>query len=149
MSALNPLACKIESLLFLSNQPVTEMALAEACEVDLELIEEAVAELEADLVPGRRGLILRRVGGGLRQGHGAHGRSVPGRRPMLSNPRSNARAGGVARRVGERRAALGRAVPPGVTRCSPSDGSHSPVVDVRARRTEKIAKMSRDDRSRP
>ena len=62
---MNELTRKIESLLFLSNQPVTEMALAEACERELEEIESAVAELEADLAPGRRGLLLRRVGGGL------------------------------------------------------------------------------------
>jgi len=63
--ALGALARKIESLLFLSNQPVTEISLAEACEVELEAVEAAVAELEADLAPGRRGLLLRRVGGGL------------------------------------------------------------------------------------
>ena len=65
MSELSPLARRVESLLFLSNQPVTEPALAEACEVELEEIEKPTAELETDLAPGRRGLILRRVGGGL------------------------------------------------------------------------------------
>lgn len=62
---MEALTRKVEALLFLSNQPVTEMTLADACEVELEEIETAVAELEADLAPGHRGLILRRVGGGL------------------------------------------------------------------------------------
>lgn len=59
------LARKVEALLFVSPHPVPEMALAEACEVELELIEEAVGELEAAFAPGRRGLVLRRVSGGL------------------------------------------------------------------------------------
>lgn len=62
---MSELARKIESLPFLSNQPVTGIALAEACEVELEQVESAIAELEEDLAPGRRGVVLRRVGGGL------------------------------------------------------------------------------------
>lgn len=59
------LARMIEALLFVSPHPVPEMALAEACEVELELVEAAVGELEAEFAPGRRGLVLRRVAGGL------------------------------------------------------------------------------------
>lgn len=59
------LARMIEALLFVSPHSVPEMALAEACEVELELVEAAVGELEAEFAPGRRGLVLRRVAGGL------------------------------------------------------------------------------------
>ncbi len=59
------LARTIEALLFLSNQPVGEMELAEACQADLEEIQAAVVALEKEFEPGRRGLVLRRVGEGL------------------------------------------------------------------------------------
>lgn len=55
----------IEALLFLSTQPVSEIALAEACQADLEEIQTAVQALDDDLAPGRRGIVLRRVGEGL------------------------------------------------------------------------------------
>ncbi len=56
---------QVEALLFLSTQPVSEMDLAEACRVDADHISEAVGMLERDFEPGRRGLVLRRVAGGL------------------------------------------------------------------------------------
>ncbi|MBK5233048.1 MAG: SMC-Scp complex subunit ScpB [Thermoleophilia bacterium] len=59
------LARTIEALLFLSNHPVTEIELADACQVELEEIQAAVRILEAEFEPGRRGLVLRRVGEGL------------------------------------------------------------------------------------
>ncbi len=59
------LARTIEALLFLSSMPVTEIELAEACQVELALVQQAVGLLEKDLEPGRRGLLLRRVGEGL------------------------------------------------------------------------------------
>ncbi len=40
------LAARIEALLFLSPQPVSAMALADACETELEAINEAVDRLE-------------------------------------------------------------------------------------------------------
>lgn len=86
MSELNPLARKVESLLFLSNQPVTEMALSEACEVELEEIEAAIAELEVELAPGRHGLLLRRVGGGLILASDPESESAA--RRLLSKPRT-------------------------------------------------------------
>ena len=55
----------IEALLFLSTQPVSEIALAEACQADLEEIQAAVQALDDELAPGRRGIVLRRVGEGL------------------------------------------------------------------------------------
>lgn len=59
------LARTVEALLFLSNHPVGEMELADACQVDLEEIQAAVVALEKEFEPGRRGLVLRRVGEGL------------------------------------------------------------------------------------
>ncbi|MBK5110464.1 MAG: SMC-Scp complex subunit ScpB [Thermoleophilia bacterium] len=55
----------IEALLFLSTQPVSEIALAEACQVELEQVQLAVESLDEELAPGRRGIVLRRVGEGL------------------------------------------------------------------------------------
>lgn len=85
-AALGQLARRVEALLFLSNQPVSEAALADACEVELEEIESAVAELEKDLAPGRRGLVLRRVGGGLTLASDPESES--GARRLLSKPRT-------------------------------------------------------------
>ncbi len=59
------LAREIESLLFLSNQPVPVAELAEACEVSEAKVEEALIALESLLSPGRRGVVLRRVAGGV------------------------------------------------------------------------------------
>lgn len=59
------LARQIEALLFLSTHPVSEIDLAEACQVEVDRIAEAVEQLESDFGPGRRGLLLRRVAGGL------------------------------------------------------------------------------------
>lgn len=81
-----PLARRVEALLFLSNQPVTEIALADACEVEIDEIEVAVAELERDLAPGRRGLILRRVGGGLILASDPESEAAA--RRLLSRPRT-------------------------------------------------------------
>ncbi|HNH86826.1 MAG TPA: SMC-Scp complex subunit ScpB, partial [Solirubrobacterales bacterium] len=83
---MTDLARRIESLLFLSNQPVTEIALAEACEVELEQVQNAVVELEEDLAPGRRGLILRRVGGGLILASDPESEAAA--RRLLSKPRT-------------------------------------------------------------
>ena len=55
----------IEALLFLSAQPVSEIALAEACQEELEQVQAAVGALDEELAPGRRGIVLRRVGEGL------------------------------------------------------------------------------------
>ena len=59
------LARTIEALLFLSNHPVAEIELADACQVELEEVQAAIQILEADFERGRRGLVLRRVGEGL------------------------------------------------------------------------------------
>jgi segregation and condensation protein B len=59
------LARQIEALLFLSTHPVSELELAEACQVEADRIADAVEQLEVDFAPGRRGLLVRRVAGGL------------------------------------------------------------------------------------
>jgi segregation and condensation protein B len=61
---VSPLARIVEGLLFLSPDPVAIADLAAACEVPAEEVGEAIAELEASLASGERGLVLRRVGGG-------------------------------------------------------------------------------------
>jgi segregation and condensation protein B len=55
----------VEALLFLSPDPVPVAALADAAEVDVEAVEDALAELAAAYAPGARGLRLTRVAGGV------------------------------------------------------------------------------------
>jgi len=62
---IDELVRTIEALLFLSSQPVAEIDLADACQVELEEVQAAVELLETEFAPGRRGLVLRRVGEGL------------------------------------------------------------------------------------
>jgi len=85
-SGPGPLARKIEALLFVSPHPVPEMALAEACEVELEPVERAVTELEEAFAPGRRGLVLRRVAGGLTLATDPSAEAAA--RRLLSKPRT-------------------------------------------------------------
>ena len=59
------LAADIEALLFLSPSPVPVADLADACEVGVDEVEAAVAELEVRLGDSGRGLVLKRVAGGL------------------------------------------------------------------------------------
>lgn len=59
------LAADIEALLFLSPSPVSVDDLADACEVNENEVEAAVAELESRLGSSGRGLVLKRVAGGL------------------------------------------------------------------------------------
>jgi segregation and condensation protein B len=54
----------IEALLFLSPQPVSARDLAEATEATEGQVEEAIGLLRDDLAEGRRGVVLREVGGG-------------------------------------------------------------------------------------
>lgn len=58
------LPAKVEALLFLSNEPLTVGQLVEACESSESKIEQALSALEEDFAEGRRGLVLRRIGGG-------------------------------------------------------------------------------------
>jgi segregation and condensation protein B len=54
----------VEALLFLSPEPVTAAELAEAIQVDEEMVAEAIDELEGRLAADQRGVQLRRVAGG-------------------------------------------------------------------------------------
>jgi segregation and condensation protein B len=58
------LARTIEALLFLSPDPVPVEGLVEACEVAEVQVRNALDVLAEDLAPGRRGIVLREVGGG-------------------------------------------------------------------------------------
>ena len=61
---LSDLSRTVESLLFLSSQPVSVKDLAEATEATEGQVEEAVELLREDLAEGKRGVVLREVGGG-------------------------------------------------------------------------------------
>ncbi len=76
----------IEALLFLSTQPVSEIALAEACQAELGQVQEAVELLDEELASGRRGIVLRRVGEGLTLASDPTTESAA--RRLLSKPRT-------------------------------------------------------------
>jgi segregation and condensation protein B len=61
---MTDLARIIEALLFLSSDPLSLAELAQAVEADAAAVAEAMEELREEYAPGRRGLILREVGGG-------------------------------------------------------------------------------------
>ncbi len=61
---MNDLTRTIEALLFLSPQPVNIGELAEATQTREGQVVEAIELLREDLAPGRRGIVLREVGGG-------------------------------------------------------------------------------------
>ena len=58
------LPAKLEALLFLSNEPLTVGQMVEACESSESKVEQALTALEEDFAEGKRGLVLRRIGGG-------------------------------------------------------------------------------------
>lgn len=59
------LSADLEALLFLAPSPVSVSELADACEVDEAEVETALSELETRLGDPRRGVVLRRVAGGV------------------------------------------------------------------------------------
>ena len=61
---MNELARIVEALLFLSAEPVSATALAEACEVSEGEVVEALARLREHYAEGYRGVVLREVAGG-------------------------------------------------------------------------------------
>ena len=63
--AYSPLARTVEALLFLSPQPVSVTELVEATEASETEVERALGQLRDEFEEGRRGLVLREVGGGL------------------------------------------------------------------------------------
>lgn len=83
---MSDLARSIESLLFLSSQPVPVADLAAALEVREAQVEEAVEVLREDLAPGKRGIVLREVGGGLALASAPDAEAAA--RRLLANPRT-------------------------------------------------------------
>ncbi|MEZ5078502.1 MAG: SMC-Scp complex subunit ScpB [Solirubrobacterales bacterium] len=61
---MSDLSRTVEALLFLSAQPVSAADLARAAEATEGQVAEAVELLREDLAEGRRGIVLREVGGG-------------------------------------------------------------------------------------
>jgi len=61
---MSDLARTVEALLFLSPQPVAVADLATATETTAGQVEEAIELLREDLAEGKRGVVLREVGGG-------------------------------------------------------------------------------------
>ena len=61
---LEPLERMVESLLFLSPDPVSAAALAGACEVDEAEVREVLGELGSQYAAAGRGILLREVAGG-------------------------------------------------------------------------------------
>ena len=61
---MNELARIVEALLFLSAEPLTAEALADACEVSEGEVVEALARLREHYAEGYRGVVLREVAGG-------------------------------------------------------------------------------------
>lgn len=58
------LASEVEALLFLSPDPVDVNDLATACDTGPDEVMDALRELQVAYAPGRRGLVLRMIGGG-------------------------------------------------------------------------------------
>jgi segregation and condensation protein B len=83
---VSPLARMLEALLFLAPEPVAPAELAEAAECDPEELEAALGELRAACAPGRRGLVLRELGGGLVLATAPE--AEPAARRLLARPRT-------------------------------------------------------------
>jgi len=60
------LPAKIEALLFLSNEPLTIAQLVEATESSESKVEQAISVIEEDCEAGKRGVVLRRISGGIK-----------------------------------------------------------------------------------
>jgi segregation and condensation protein B len=80
------LASMIESLLFLSSEPVRLDELAVACDTGPEEVAAALGELRRVFAPGRRGLLLREVGGGFLLSSAPE--TEPAARRLLAAPRT-------------------------------------------------------------
>lgn len=80
------LTAKIEALLFLSPDPLTVGQLVEACESSESQIEQAISALEEDCAEGRRGIVLRRISGGVTLAT-APGADIAARR-LFAKPRT-------------------------------------------------------------
>jgi segregation and condensation protein B len=80
------LASTIEALLFLSSEPVQLDDLAAACDVWADDLTGALEELRAAYAPGRRGLLLREIGGGFMLSTAPE--TEPAARRLLTAPRT-------------------------------------------------------------
>ena len=80
------LSADLEALLFLAPSPVSVAELAEACEADEAEVETALAELERRLGDSRRGVVLRRVAGGVALASAPE--SEDAARRLLAQPRT-------------------------------------------------------------
>ena len=83
---MSDLARTVEALLFLSAQPVAAADLALAAEVTEGQVAEAIELLREDLAAGRRGIVLREVGGGFALA--SDPASEGAARRLLANPRT-------------------------------------------------------------
>ncbi|WP_372791960.1 SMC-Scp complex subunit ScpB [Paraconexibacter sp.] len=80
------IARSVEALLFLSSDPVKAPQLADACECEPHELVAALDVLRAEMVPERRGLILREVAGGYTLATSAE--AEPAARRLLAKPRT-------------------------------------------------------------
>ena len=80
------LASQVESLLFLSSEPVLLDDLAVACDTGPEEVAAALNELRRVFAPGRRGLLLREIGGGFLLSSAPE--TEPAARRLLAAPRT-------------------------------------------------------------
>jgi len=76
----------LESLLFLSSEPVAGAALADACEADLHDVQTALERLRESYEFDRRGLVLRELGGGWALS--SHPDAEEAARRLLARPRT-------------------------------------------------------------
>ena len=81
-----PLARTVEALLFLSSEPVSAAALADAAECSPEELGEALDELRVAYAPGERGLVLRELAGGFTLATTPE--TEPAARRLLARPRT-------------------------------------------------------------
>lgn len=84
--AQSGLASTVEALLFLSPDPVAPGDLRDACGCDDLELEDALEELHAAYAPGRRGLVLRELAGGLALSTAPE--AEPAARRLLARPRT-------------------------------------------------------------
>jgi segregation and condensation protein B len=80
------LGTTVEALLFLSPEPVSAAELAEAIEIDEEAVAQAIDALEERLNADQRGVVLRRVAGGVTLA--AVPEAEPAARRLLAKPRT-------------------------------------------------------------
>ena len=86
MAEARPLEHIVEALLFLAPEPVSVGVLAEACEASEAEVDRALDLLAGALAEGRRGVVLREVGGGFALA--ADPAAAPAARRLLAKPKT-------------------------------------------------------------